>query len=144
MSLRRYEKIRDMLDFIKFSNKYLKEHNVSTDIIKQHRDNIIRDVRKELKRIDIQYVDPLGKPMTEEWREHIDEDSESGYDYRILKVDNTDGWTDDEIEMFIMQEVGYPPICSPYDCTGKRFTRCVSFSRQPCGIVMIHSWGLDV
>jgi len=142
--LRRYEQIERMMRFLKFSDNYMKEHGVSADIVKAHRDTIIRDIREDLKRINRNYVDPLGKSLLEGWRTYSDDNGETGYDFRILPVSNPNNWSDDEIREYIMCEVGYPPICSPYDCTGKRFTRWVSFNVQKCGIVMIHAWGLDI
>lgn len=36
-------------------------------------------------------------------------------------------------------------IYSPYDCTGKRFSRWINFHRNPCGrISYVHRLGVDV
>ena len=140
----RYEKVKNWINLMNYVEKTVVEYGAKYDDYKQWKDNMIRDIRKEFKSIDRYYPDPIGKSMREEWRGQCDEDGEGGYDYRILPVEDPDSWTDEEIEEYIMCEVGYPPICSPYDCTGKRFTRWCSWKRKPCGIVMIHSWGLDV
>lgn len=142
--LRRYEKIKDMMDLERKMEEIIRQHGDPTTINDLRKD-YVRKIRDELKRIDHEYRDPLEKPLTNGWRTQVDtEYGEDGRDYRILVVEDPDDWTDEEIEEYIMCEVGYPPINSPYDCTGKRFTAWTSWSRQPVGIVMIHSWGLDV
>ena len=142
--LRRYEKVKFLIELEKEDERIIREHG-DADKINEWRKKYVRKIRDELKRIDRIYQDPLEKPITEKWRTQVDDEyGEDGKDYRILVVENPDDWTDEEIKEYIMEEVGYPPINSPYDCTGKRFTAWTSWSRQPVGIVMIHSWGLDV
>ena len=101
--------------------------------IKRHRD--------EIHSINAYFVDPLGKPMTDDWRHRYNEDGEGGVDYILVK---DCGETDEEIEDFVMCTVGYPPINSPYDCTGRRFTWGIDWKRTPSGIAIVHRWGLDV
>ena len=53
-------------------------------------------------------------------------------------------WEDDEIREYL-DEYMVEEIRSPYDCTGKRFTRWYTFHRNPCGrISCIHRMGIDV
>lgn len=143
MSKPRYDSIRKEIELVREMERYIRSNAVCNEReIHDWRRKVIREIREKLARIDRDFPDPLVKPITEDWRRvYSDEYGEDGYDFRILKAE---GWTDEEIEDYIMSEVGYPPICSPYDCTGKRFTSWTSWSKQPCGIVMIHSFGLDV
>ena len=142
----RYDRIKDLYDIFREIEKIVASHEPKNperamEIRKKYR----TEIREELKKINRYYIDPLEKPLTDGWRHQIDEEyGEDGTDYRILPVENADDWTDEEIEDYIMSEVGYPPINSPYDCTGKRFTAWTSWKKQPAGIIMIHHWGLDV
>lgn len=142
--LRRYEKIKDLMETEREMKELVRKHGDSTRVDDIH--NVYtRKIRDELKRIDHEHRDPLEKPLTDGWRRiYSDEYGEDGKDYRILVVEDPADWTDEDIEEYIMDKVGYPPINSPYDCTGKRFTAWTSWSKQPVGIVMIHSFGLDV
>jgi len=146
MSLRRYECIKDLMDIAKSaSESFIKmgHPEIAEDVVKDYK----RKIRKAYKDIDRDHYDQLSKPITEEWRTIIDDPEDialSGKHYRILLVDNQDEWTDEEIREYIMDEVGYPDIWEPWDCTGKRFTRWCSWSIQPIGIVMIHAWGTDL
>lgn len=101
----------------------------------------MKEQRNEIRRLNRYNADPLEKSMRDEWRHGGSEDGESGYDYRIFP-DN--GETEEEIEDLVENDVGYPPICSPYDCTGKRFTRWITVHKVPAGFAVVHSWGLDV
>lgn len=144
--LRRYEELKSMYDHEKSMSEFLKECGHADKIRHVHADYALQR-HEYIRKIDRNYTDQLMKPITEEWRTIVDDPEDialSGYDYRIFRTETPDEWTDDEIEEFIMDEVGYPPICSPYDCTGRRFTSWVSWSRQPVGIVMIHRWGTDL
>lgn len=142
--LRRYEHIKFLMELEAIDEEFLRTNGYA-DRINDWRRKHVRQIRDEIRRIDNEFPDRYGKPITEGWRGQIDpEYGESGKTYRIMPVENPDDWTDEEIEDFIMSEVGYGPINSPYDCTGQRFTAWTSWSRQPCGIVMIHAWGLDV
>lgn len=142
--LRRYERIADLMQLTKDITELAISRGIDPMEIKEYQDENKREIRRILKRIDREFVDPLAKSMREGWRSMIEDIGEYGKDYRILPVENMDGWTDDRIDDYIMSEVGYPPICLPYDCTGKRFTSYTKFSRMPAGIVMVHAWGLDV
>lgn len=145
MSKRRYEDLRNEIELNKEIERFLREKAIEEDQINEWKKKNVRRIRDRIAKIDMEFRDPLEKPLYEGWRTVChDEYGENGYDFRILQVENPKDWTDEEIEEYIMCEVGYPPICSPYDCTGKRFTSWVSWSRQPIGIVMIHSFGLDV
>ena len=140
----RYSQVVKMIALEKEMEKLIAEHG-NPAMINDYRRSYVREIRAELKRIDRLFPDPLEKPLTKAWRTRVDtEYGEDGTDYRILLVDDPTDWSDDEIEEYIMDAVGYPPINSPYDCTGKRFTAWTSWSRQPVGIVMKHGWGLDV
>lgn len=97
--------------------------------------------RERIAEINRGRVDPLAKPLTEEFRVLYDE--EGGYkEYAVLAEDGPT--SDDEIEDFIKYHVLLPEINSPYDCTGQHFTRWVYWKRKPAGIVIIHSVGLDI
>ena len=146
MSLRRYEEIKSLIEVENEIKKFATE-NGKTEIIPEIHQKYTERIREKLRYIDRNYIDPLGKPITEKWRTIVPDKEDiaiSGYDYCVKVVDDPDDWTDEEIEEFIMDEVGYPPICEPWDCTGKRFTRWCSWNRQPIGIVMIHAWGTDL
>lgn len=146
MGKRRYDDLRKDIELANEIEQYIRTNSPATEEqINGWRKKEIRRIRDKIARIDREFPDPLEKPLTERWRGAIDEDyGESGYDYRIFPTENPDDWTDKDIDEYIMCEVGYPPINSPYDCTGRRFTMWTSWSRQPIGIVMIHAWGLDV
>ena len=140
----RYKQVAERIKYLIETEKFFTENGKADKINKLRRKYVPR-IRQELKRANEYYRDPIEKSISEGWRGQIDYNcGDSGTDYRILKVENVDEWTDDDIEEYIMENVGYPPICSPYDCTGKRFTMWTHWSRQPAGIVMIHQWGLDV
>lgn len=87
------------------------------------------------------FHDPLAKPLTEASRTRQDpNDWESMTEYGIDP--GLSDYTDDELrEFFEEQEIC---ILSPYDCTGKVFTRWISWSRTPAGVAFIHRKGLDV
>ena len=104
-------------------------------------DDLIREQRRKIRQINQYNCDPLARSLRDEWRHRCSEDGESGYDYRIIP-DN--GETEKEAIVRAEDLVGFPPIRGPYDCTGKPFTRWIKAHRVPSGIVIIHSWGLDV
>ena len=144
--LQRYKQIKDLYEIEKDIVSFLTESGHAEHVPDVHK-RYTEQRREYYRSIDRNHVDPIAKPLTEKWRTIIDDPDDialSGRDYRIFMTETPDEWTDDEIEEFIMEEVGYPPICSPYDCTGKRFTSWCSWSRQPIGIVMIHCWGTDL
>ena len=139
---RRYDNARALYRAMNGIEKIYTEHGWSgwPDV----RRNYIVDIRKELKRVS--GFDPLEHSIMDGWRTVIDDDdiATGGKDFRILPTRHADAWTDKEIADYIMEEVGYPPITAPWDCTGQRFTEWVSYKRLPIGIVMIHGWGTDL
>lgn len=130
--------LRDEYELLNWVKKLAQERNIPaqelTDLIKVHRQKIHFYLENG-------HVDPLEKSISDEWRHWINDDGEHGVDYTFVK-DN--GETDEEIQDYIESEVGYPPIHSSYDCTGKRFTTFVHWRRTPGGIALIHHWALDV
>ena len=141
----RYDKYKDLKKRETAMCKILEE--MEPDTIHEVRKMFREWMRDALREANKYIEDPIAKPITKAWRRIVPEPERidiSGYDYRILVSEDPDDWTDEEIEEYIMDEVGYPPICEPWDCTGKRFTRWCSWSRQPIGIVMIHAWGTDL
>lgn len=142
----RYDSVKSLIEIEREMCKLCREIGHAEHIPEIHR-KYTEKIRDEMRRIDRNYRDQLAKPLTEEWRTIIDDDEDiatSGYHYRILKVENPDDWTNGDIEDYIMSAVGYPPIYEPWDCTGKRFTDWVSWSKQPAGIVMVLRWGTDL
>ena len=86
--------------------------------------------------------DPLSVSIRNGWRTHIDGDGECGYDYTLIP---DRGETDDEIKEIMYDSYVYRGRSnSPYDCTGRAFTRWWSSKRTPAGIVLIHAWSLDI
>lgn len=146
MGKARYDDLRKDIELASEIEKYFRANSPATEEqINKWRGREIRRIRDKIAKIDWEFPDPLEKPLTERWRGIMDDEcGEFGYDYRIFPTENPDDWTDDDIEEYIRCEVGYPPINSPYDCTGRRFTMWTNWSRQPIGIVMVHRWGLDV
>lgn len=133
----RRDVLRDCFDMIQWTKNYARENGVPMQALEK----LIRDYRNKIHSINLMMADPLEKSMRDEWRHRIDEDGECGTDYACMK---DDGETDEEIQDFIDSEVGYPPINSPYDCTGKPFTMYTNWKRAHGMIIMIHRWGLDV
>lgn len=89
--------------------------------------------------------DPLAVPLLFAWRTFSDDNGETGTDFRLLRDYPDDPWTDNEIREYIEDSPVYcGRISSPYDCTGQRFTRWISFSRTPAGIALFHHWGTDI
>lgn len=79
--------------------------------------------------------------LLEETRLHYD-DEEHFTEYGFLP-ERMNAWDDDMIQEEIddLRE----DICSPYDCTGQRFTICITWHRNPCGrISVVHTFGIDV
>ena len=131
------EQIRDLYDLL-----YWIKNNASVRANPEKKQNSIRYLREKIAGLQSKLVDELEKPITEEWRHiYMDEIGESGRYYAILP---DEGETDDELSEWFDQCVAYPPINSPYDCTGKRFTWLKHIKRTPAGIVVIHGWALDV
>lgn len=89
--------------------------------------------------------DCLKKPLTEAWRTFSDDNGETGTDYRILREDPEDPWTDEELEEYMHDsDVYYGRGRHDFDCSGDRFTYSWSYNRTPAGIVMLHHWGTDI
>lgn len=132
-----HDALRNAYDLLKFIKVTCQELGEPVEIMGA----LIREQRRTIHRINQYSSDPLARSLRDEWRHGFSEDGESGYDYRIIP-DN--GQTEEEIEDQVCCEVGYPPIYSPYDCTGKRFTRWIKVRRAPAGFAVIHGWGLDV
>lgn len=105
---------------------------------------IMHNIRIAARNVYRQPVrDPLAVPLSEGWRSF--NDGETGTDYRLLPDNPDDPYTDDQIREYIEDsDVYYGRINSPYDCTGRRFTRWIDWKRTPAGIVLLHSWGLDI
>ena len=129
--------LKNAYDMINFVKGYYREHNMPLEKL----GDFIKEQRREIRRINAYSVDPLEKSMRDEWRHVYSEDGEDGYDFCLM---SDDGETEDEIREMAEAAVGYPPICSPYDCTGKRFTRWITVHKVPAGFAVVHSWGLDV
>ena len=131
------EKINEEYGILVWVQRSLKElgadQRKSQDLIRRYRDRIA-----ELER---EVEDPLAKPITEGWRHGYVYEGEGGYDYIII---DDNGETDDELSEWFDCCVAYPPICSPYDCTGKRFTWFKHINRTPAGIVVVHRWSRDI
>ena len=133
--------LRDLYDEINFVKNYYKEHGKVIEKGSKMSEYITKK-RREIRRINqYGFDDPLAQSMQEEWRHSFDENGDGGYDYCLM---SDDGETEDEIRELAKSAVGYPPICSPYDCTGKRFTEWIDVHRVPAGFAVIHRWGLDV
>ncbi len=129
--------LKDYYDMIHFVKGYYREHNKPLGKL----GDFIREKRLEIYRINAYSVDPLEKSMCDEWRHVCSESGETCYDFRIIP---DYGETVDDIRERVEEEVGYPEICSQYDCTGKRFTRWITVHKVPAGFAVVHSWGLDV
>lgn len=129
------DELRDLYDFIHFAK-------VNKSYLTKKAPAVIRRIREQIADLQNQLTDVLEKPITEEWR-HIyrDEMGESGYYYAILP---DEGETDDELSEWFDRCVAYPPICGPFDCTGKRFTWLKHIKRTKAGIVVVHGWSLDI
>ena len=134
----KHSALRDAYDMIQFVKENSKEFPITRDSATAE---FIRKYRREIRRINRYKVDPLAQTLTEEWRHLFDEDGEGGYDFGILA---DDGETIEEIREMAEASLAYPEICSPYDCTGKRFTAWIAVRRVPMGFAVIHRWGLDV
>ena len=133
----KHEQLKDRYEILQFIKQNL--DTLGVDMI--HRKDIIRKYRDQIAELQAGMVDPLARPLTEASREQYRYEGESGYEYIIMK---DDGSTDDELSDWFDSSVAYPPINSPYDCTGKRFTWFKHINRTPAGIVVIHGWSLDI
>ena len=102
---------------------------------------LIRKIRDRISELQTRVTDPIAKPITADWRSGYVYEGDGGYDYVIIP-DCDD--TDDELSDWFDCCIAYPPIFSPYDCTGKRFTYGKHIRRTPAGVVVIHRWSLDI
>ena len=104
---------------------------------------IVKKIEKDsYKRTHRGHRDTLKKSLLDEPRIYsANEDWETYKEFGFLSH-RTD-LTDDEINELVedMRMI----ICSPYDCTGKHFTRWIETHRNPSGLVSyIHTIGIDV
>jgi len=114
------------------------------DVPVRNRQGLIRKCRDSIKKHLAERIDPLEKPMTEEWRHlYCGELGEDGVDFAILPIENDKETAEDIIE-YLEETVAYPPINSPYDCTGRRFTRNLTAKKTPAGWAVTHHWALDI
>lgn len=81
--------------------------------------------------------------LIDSWHRHYDtECGEYWKEYGLCEF--PDDYTDKEIQEYLYEEL-WMSIHSPYDCTGKAFTICIDWHRNPNGMVsVIHHIGLDV
>ena len=79
---------------------------------------------------------------------------EVGYERKVIKGDY-DGYIElvrlpddlnsvEQATEFFQDFFSYPPICSPYDCTGKPFTQWFKVFTRNNGFYAYHSVGIDV
>ena len=128
----RYDRLRTEYEELKWINEV---------ITQPLRNELVRKTRQRIHGLTDALKDRLAQSISEEWRTLIVNDGEGGVDYIILE-DN--GESDAEIQEYVDEEVGYAPINSPYDCTGRPFTWDKHWKRTPAGIVVIHRWAIDV
>ena len=89
--------------------------------------------------------DPFSKPLADAWRTRSNDNGETGTDYRILREDPNDPWTDEELTEYMHDsEVYYGRGRHDFDCSGERFTYSWTYTRTPAGIVLLHHWGTDI
>ena len=75
------------------------------------------------------------------WRRIYREDNpESWYEYTIMP--DFEEESDEEMQRSIDELEVH--ICSPYDCTGKPFTRFVHWKRTKAGVVIVRHMSIDV
>lgn len=135
--LKSYDDVRDLYASIKQTGRLAGRPLTADDY-----DEIRRSARVVYRK---PARDPLAKPLTQAWRTRSDDNGETGTDYRILRDDPADPWTDEEIEKYMHDsDVYYGRGRHDYDCSGERFTRSWSFTRTPAGIVLLHHWGIDI
>ena len=111
------------------------------ELMRAAKEKVRADTKRQYRAIAKYCHDPLAKPLTEAPRTRQDPDDwESMTEYGIDP--GLSDYTDDELrEFFAEQEIR---ILSPYDCTGKVFTRWITWKRTPVGVSWIHRKGLDV
>lgn len=75
------------------------------------------------------------------WRRVFRKDNyESWYEYVIMP--DFEEESDEELQRSIEELEVH--ICSPYDCTGKPFTRFIHWKRTKAGVVIIRHMSVDV
>lgn len=80
--------------------------------------------------------------LLDEARCHYEDNGEYFTEYGFLPERMND-WDDEMIQEEVDDLREY--ICSPYDCTGQRFTMWITWHRNPCGrISVVHRFGIDV
>lgn len=109
-----------------------------------HTDALKREARlRTAKRIDPLTI-PLRRTMKEAatlpWRIFYPDESREWWKEYCIIIDAE--FTDEQLDEFIEEE--WIHIHSPYDCTGKVFTSSITVTRMPCGILFIHTKGVDV
>lgn len=141
MSIR--EQIKEQYEILHCIKKNLLELGFPTKGLEWKKaEGVVGKYRDRIKELQARITDPIAKPITADWRSGYDSElGESGYDYVIIP-DCDD--TDDELSDWFDCCIAYPPIFSPYDCTGKRFTSGKHIRRTPAGVVVIHRWSLDI
>lgn len=131
--------LKDEYELLQEYRKLADEFNLN----REQRQALISKIRERINRLQARNVDPLAKSLMEEER-HVYRDEMGETVYQIGYLCEND-MTDEEIRELIHDYIELPPINSPYDCTGKRFTHWVGWHRNPCGLVsFVHSIGLDV
>ena len=132
----KHNELREIYEFINMVREALAESGKSIP------GDWLHEQRARIASINRHRIDPLAKPMTQEFRTLFDE--EGGYtEYGIVEEDGTET-TDEEIEEYIEKCIKLQEINSPYDCTGQHFTRWVDYKRTPAGIAIVHSVGMDI
>ena len=72
-------------------------------------------------------------------RVFTNKDYDSWKEFIIIR----DELIDEQDKEYVEQELR-ADIYSPYDCTGKEFTRWFDWKKLPCGWAVIHAMGLDI
>ena len=140
--MRRYEMMGHTYKTMKDMQKFVFENSTCPDKVKLQKamQKMIRSYRDDMR--SYIHSDPLEKPLTEQLR--YKDDGDGCYiEYGILTEDG-EFTTDEEIQQYIDEYIALPPICSPYDCTGKHFTWSIDWKRCKAGIAVIHHVGLDI
>lgn len=137
--VRTYNDIKSMYKSLEQLKKIFSDHGIPFPV------EYYEEAKKACRHVYRNYSkreDPLSRSMRGSWRGCIDSDGEGGKHYTIIP---DEGQTDEELQEFMYDSpVYYGRINSPYDCTGKRFTRYCDFRRCPAGIIIIHDWGIDI
>lgn len=123
-------------------------------MMRLNRNALSPEVKRRYRRsIRVRNEDPLAVSLRDHrWRDfwlcgkdpwrraQKDDDWESWVEYTIMPDFKEE--SDEEIQRSIDElEV---TVCSPYDCTGKPFSRFIHWNRTPCGIVIVRHMSIDV